>query len=174
MNIVGEPVINQTLFGEISKDNTLHVQFPSLRWGTPNYQPVWTLVQATQVPDAQEGDWLNIDWHVTIMCRSYTDERNKAAASKSSSDQSLYVQVHTEPIPSVTTLPGIQLPRNAGPNGSREVPYVPKGGTAWIKVTKIPVWVLIYLCPESAGVKAPQFVQIPNGNYNCTTVTLWR
>lgn len=179
MKMIGKPIVNQTLYGK-QFDEDLDVKFLPIASKQPGYKTIWSLVLATEVPLARKGDWLDVRWGLTLDVggKMFRDRRNKATYAVGSVDLPVYVQVHTEPLDQVLKLPGYSVPRTAGPNGNHQAHYIPKGDAGWIEVKKEPVWVLVYFCPESEGVRwtkaEPQIVRLYGGNYNHTQVVVWR
>lgn len=178
LQLVEPPIINQKLYN-IDKGNLI-AKFPPLKHREPGYTPIWTLVMATEVPNAKIKDWLDVRWGVTIIVEKkyFQDNRNEETLALGGVDLPVYTQLHTEPVDQVPKLPGYSLPRISGSNGTNIAHYMPRQGTGWIQVKRVPVWVLVFLCPESGAVKwtknNPQCVAVPSGNYNYTQVAIHR
>jgi hypothetical protein len=148
-------------------------------WGAPGYQTYATLVMAFEVPEVEVGDELQVSLALTVSSKEFKDARARPVPIVPESRKPLHslevvtrLTAHTELPAEDGQVYGKLLWVSRSENATVLDPYKAPLHVAGFAVTKTPVWLLVYVVPESAGAVRPgQHVTIyGTSSYNCLTV----
>lgn len=164
---------NHKVSGPLDDGKVRRLMFPDLAWGAKGYQPRYSAVMVTEVPDAQVGDLLDIRCVVTVMQRPFTDFRTGKPGSAFC--PSIVCVLDAAPGDDWTAPPALDLWPGSGEDITPQRVYYQPQRVTTHRVVKTPVFVAYVLGPASAGARKGQYLSIPtSSSYNLTTILHYR